>query len=275
MNESWSLNILNKFREGRLAHAFLFETNDSERFIKELKELLKQINCLSEYSMECTSDCNLCSLIENETLPSLVVIRPDGASIKKDQINELMKKFSTKPIFSRFNMYIVLEADRLNSSAANSLLKFLEEPTDDIIGFFVTNNRENVISTIKSRCQVVNCHYEEDGFTYDEVVLEDVKIYLNTIYKSSNDLLYNKTNMSGKYPDRSDWEIFFKTMLFYFLDTLESNNVDKIELINNTSFKNRVNMINLVKKVLEYIKFNGNIDLILDKFVIEMRKYYG
>lgn len=275
MKESWVENILIKYRENRLAHAFLFETNNIDALLKDLKEIIKKINCPIVFSENCKESCNLCTLIDRENLPSLVYIKPDGSSIKKEQISELIQKFSTKPIFSHYNIYVILEADRLNISAANSLLKFLEEPSDDILGFFITNNRENVIPTIRSRCQVVHCSYEEEGFIYNDEILEDVKIYLNAIYKSSNDLLYNKTNMSGKYSDRSDWEIFFKTMLFYFLDCMGNKNADQIEVMNSISFNNKTKIVNFIKQILEYIKYNGNIDLILDKFVIEMRKYYG
>ena len=48
------------------------------------------------------------------------------------------------------------EADKLNMSSANTILKFLEEPEDDIVAILVANNRYAVIETILSRCQVLS-----------------------------------------------------------------------------------------------------------------------
>ena len=99
----------------------------------------------------------------------------------------MMDKFSTKPVFTKFNMYVIREADRFNSSSANTLLKFLEEPEDNILGFFITNNKENVISTIRSRCQVFSCNYDTDIMeSLDEEILTDVKLYLKKIFENKN-----------------------------------------------------------------------------------------
>lgn len=276
MIESSKLNdLLDKYHENRLAHAFLLETNDYHRCYKDVLSLIKNLNCPFKYSDDCKEDCNICNLVDSGNLPSLIVIDPDGVNIKKEQILDMMDKFNTKPVFTKFNIYVIREADRFNQSSANTLLKFLEEPEDDILGFFITNNKENVISTIRSRCQVITCNYDTslDSFLNDEV-LNDVKIYLNSIYKNKDDLVYNKTNMSGYYKDRIDWEIFFKTMLFYLRDCLETDRIDKIDMVKNISKDNLIKIILKIEDVLKYIKSNVNIDLILDKFVIEMREYY-
>lgn len=274
MIESTQINdLLKKHHENKLPHAFLLETNDSDRCFNDIISLLKQINCNNEFNDKCDK-CNLCKLVDTFNLPSLVIIEPDGSVIKKNQILEMMDKFSTKPVFSKYNMYIVKESDRLNSSSGNTILKFLEEPEEGILGFFITNNKENMLSTIKSRCQVLSCYYDIGSNSSDDELLDYVKIYINNIYKSKDDLLYNKTNMSGLFKDRLEWEKFFTTMLLYFRGILTGERVDKTEVINKLSNKSIVKIINEIETILKYIKANGNIDLILDKFVIEMRDLY-
>lgn len=272
-------NVLNelvkRYHEKKLAHAFLLETNDLNRCYQDVLSLFKRINCPKEFAENCEEECNICKLIETNNLPSLITINPEGQFIKKDQILDMMDKFSTKPVFTKFNMYVIRDADRFNSSSANTLLKFLEEPEDNILGVFITNNKENVISTIRSRCQIFNCMYDTSIIdSLDDEILTDVKLYLNAIYKSSEDLLYNKTHMSGYYKERLQWEIFFNTMLYYLKDCYTTNRIDKIEMVKEISKGNLINMIVLIQTILKYIKSNGNIDLILDKFVIEMREYY-
>ena len=108
----------------------------------------------------------------------------------------------------------------------------------------------------------------------DDEVLTDVKLYLNNIYRNSEDLVYNKTHMSGLYTDRIDWEIFFRTMLYYLKDCIISDRKDKIEMVKSISQANLVKIIVFIEEIIKYIKSNCNIDLVLDKFVIEMRNYY-
>lgn len=277
MVESNTLNeIIKRYHEKKLAHAFLLETNDMNKCYADVLNLLKVLNCPLEYKEDCEEDCNICRLINNDSLPSLITISSEGQFIKKDQILDMMDKFSTKPVFTKFNMYVIREAERFNSSSANTLLKFLEEPEENILGIFITNNKENVISTIRSRCQIFSCMYNTNIMeSLDEEILTDVKLYLKEIYKNKDDLLYNKTHMSGYYKERLQWETFFNTMLYYIKDCYTSDRIDKIEMIKEVSKDNLIKMILLIETILKYIKSNGNIDLILDKFVIEMREYYG
>ncbi len=266
--------ILKKYHEGRLAHAFLLETNDMERCYKDILDIVKEINCPHTFAPKCKEECNICNLIDNNNLPSLITINPDGQFIKRDQVNTLMNKFSTIPVFTKYNVYIVNEAHRLNNESANALLKFLEEPEDNILGFYITNNKENVISTIRSRCQLFYNRYDDNEVTINNEILMDVKLYLNSIYKNREDLLYNKTHMSGFYKERTEWETFFTTMLYYIKDCYVGRRTDKIKLVEEMSDENVVKFILLVEKAIKYIKNNGNIDLFLDRFVIEMREYY-
>ena len=98
-----------------------------------------------------------------------MIIEPDGMSIKKNQLQELQDQFSMKPVYSKYNSYVIMNAELMNASSANSILKFLEEPTDHIIGFLVTNNKEKMLDTIISRCQNLK-------FIYDDKSKSDEKI---------------------------------------------------------------------------------------------------
>ena len=265
--------LIGVYNENKLAHAFLFETNDLDLCYKDVIELIKVINCPNEFVENCEK-CNLCYLIGNNSLPSLIVIDPSGQVIKKEQVLELRDRFSTKPIYSKYNCYIIREADKLNSSSANSILKFLEEPEDGIIGFFITNNASNVISTIRSRCQIVSCFYNESTNNYDDEVLDYVKIFLNSIYKNSDDLLYNKVEMVPLYKERKEWEIFFFNMFYYVRDVFHKTRTDVVLMLEEFDSIKFINVLSLIEEIIKMIRSNVNIDLVLDKFVIEMRKFY-
>lgn len=267
-------NLINKYHENMLSHAFLLETDDLDKCYSDIISFIKLINCPFEYKDMCNEECNLCSLIDCNNLPSLITIVAIDNFIKKDQILSLIDSFSTKPIFSKYNVYIVKDASKFNASSANTLLKFLEEPEDDIIAFFIVNNLQNVIPTIRSRCQIISCRYNSSNNIDTNLFKQQIVEYLNNVYKNKDDLLYNRLIMVKAFDDRSEWEEFFKSMLYFFLNYYKDYDIE----VNNYNFKIKKNdiisAVNLVKDAIKSVKVNGNIEIILDRFVIEMRKFY-
>ena len=278
--------IYEKYREGRLAHAYLIETNNIPKLINDLNELIKAINCPEEYQESC-HNCNLCNLIAKNNLPSLITIEPDGTSIKKSQIEELKVSFETKPIYSRFNTYIIKNAEKLNGSSANAMLKFVEEPTEGIIGFFITNNKDVIIPTIKSRCQSLVITYESDNLldklniTQEELdnYLKIVKDYLKEI--KENKIINHKDTILNKLKERKEVEIMFKIIFEIYYNTFlkEINKPYNQELLNDYELDVRreeiIHKLNIITKFLQDLSYNVNMELLLDKFVIEMRCNHG
>ncbi len=276
--------IVKLYHENKLSHAYLLVTNNIENCLSDLKIAIKQINCNKEYLENCTK-CNICNLINQNFLPSLIIIEPDGKMIKKEQILELKRKFSTKPIYTKENIYVIKNAEALNAASANTMLKFLEEPEDNIIGFFITNNVNNVINTIKSRCEILNVFYDVHDLNIDSVDNSLNKTYLdvarNYIKKieveKSMRIMYNKSELLNIYSEREDIKKVFQILVIIYEELLKyklhlSNlfsklDVDFLEFLN---YKDILNRINLLNKFLDDLNSNANIELLLDKFVIEM-----
>ena len=276
--------IVKLYHENKLSHAYLLVTNNIENCLSDLKIAIKQINCNKEYLENCTK-CNICNLINQNFLPSLIIIEPDGKMIKKEQILELKRKFSTKPIYTKENIYVIKNAEALNAASANTMLKFLEEPEDNIIGFFITNNVNNVINTIKSRCEILNVFYDVHDLNIDSVDNSLNKTYLdvarNYIKKieveKSMRIMYNKSELLNIYSEREDIKQVFQILVIIYEELLKyklhlSNlfsklDVDFLEFLN---YKDILNRINLLNKFLDDLNSNANIELLLDKFVIEM-----
>ena len=277
MQEGTAYNeLIQAYSENKLSHAFLIETNNEEKCFEEIIRFLKAINCPEEYHEGCQS-CNLCHLFDSFNLPSLVVIEPDGTMIKKEQILSLKEGFQTKPVYTKYNMYIVKEAEALNPSSANTMLKFLEEPEDNIIGFFITNKKENIIDTIRSRCQIIKDIYADNYLeTIPSIWKEMAKKYLIEIEEHQEEaVLYNKDVLLPLIQDRKELNYLFQSILNIYYGVyqkfLNHDSLDDLEL-NFLYNKGRIYLqkrISMVTKLLDRLNYNLNISLVLDCFVLE------
>ena len=136
----------------KIQHAYLFTGPPGSGKKKAAMYLAKALLCENKISGGCGS-CVECRRIDGENHPSLVLIQPDGNTIKIQQIKELQKKFSYRGIAGQNQIYIIEEADKMTSEASNSILKFLEEPIGNTIAILLSENPEHIVSTIVSRCQ--------------------------------------------------------------------------------------------------------------------------
>jgi len=264
--------LKNKYETNKLAHAFLIETNNIDKCINDLKKLIKYINCPEGYTNNC-SKCNLCHLIDTDNLPSFICIESDGMNIKKDALQELQLKFSTKPVYSRYNIYIIKEASLMNSAASNSILKFLEEPNEHIIGFLITSNKEKMLDTIISRCENIKFYYEEKRkFDEGKKILADE--YLNQIFNSKSNYI-NKSLVLPVIKERDEIKEFFHIILECYLNEKAKNYFPGNNSVDKKSFIIYNKQLEIIKKVIDMINQNVNIELLLDFFVIEMRRSNG
>ena len=110
-------------------------------------------------------DCRSCHLIQGESHPDLFNIEPEepGKQIKVDEIRKLIDSIHLKSQYGRYKIAVISPADAMNRSAANSLLKTLEEPPEYSL-LMLLSHRPNLLPiTIRSRCQQVkfNPAYDE------------------------------------------------------------------------------------------------------------------
>lgn len=144
----------NSFKKNRLVHSYIFEGPRGTKKMDTALFLTSLILCQSKHK-PCL-DCRDCRRALNLNHPNLVIIEPDGETIKKEQIEDLIYNYSLTSLEDNNRVYIIKNAELLTASAANSLLKFLEEPNDNIYGILITENVQIILKTIKSRCQVIS-----------------------------------------------------------------------------------------------------------------------
>ena len=149
--------IKNSILKKRVAHAYLLEgmrgTGKRETGMLIAKSLL----CVAPAAgYQPCEQCINCKRINSGNHPDVHMIEPDGLSIKKQQIKELQEEFSKKAVESSRKIYIIVHADKMSVSASNSLLKFLEEPSPQTVALLLTEQLQQILPTILSRCQVLS-----------------------------------------------------------------------------------------------------------------------
>lgn len=142
-------------KKERLAHAYLFEGEKGTGKMETGLLLAKTLFCQSSGDTIPCGVCPNCQRISNRNHPDFHIVEPDGASIKKEQILLLQQEFAKKGVESKRKFYITRHADKMTASAANSLLKFLEEPHEGTIALLITENMNQMLPTILSRCQII------------------------------------------------------------------------------------------------------------------------
>ncbi|WP_170005956.1 DNA polymerase III subunit delta' [Bacillus fonticola] len=141
----------------RVAHAYLFEGPKGAGKAAYGQLLAKLLLCssISEDGMPC-NHCTDCKRIASGNHPNVFSVAPDGLSIKKEQIQLLQTELKKRAFEEKPKVYILHAADKMTSQAANSLLKFLEDPPSDTHAILLTEQKNHLLLTIQSRLQQLN-----------------------------------------------------------------------------------------------------------------------
>lgn len=148
--------LAKSIQKQRVAHAYLFEGNRGTGKKDVSLLFAKSLFCTERNQYKPCEICINCKRISSGNHPDLHVIEPDGLSIKKGQIQALQMEFSKTGVESNKKIYIINHADKMTPNAANSLLKFLEEPSSQTVAILITENIHRMLNTILSRCQILS-----------------------------------------------------------------------------------------------------------------------
>lgn len=293
--------LKNSLKNKRNLHAYLFETKDYEKGLEMALAFSKYLLCPKNYSNNTNcGNCSQCHTIDNNNFTEIKIINPDGMWIKKEQLIALQQEFNKKAISGNKKIYIINSAEKLNIQAANSILKFLEEPEDNIIAILITNNQFQLLDTIISRCQILsfidykkneNDNFlkhiwkslainDEDKEIFDKDKIEDVIKFIDFYEQNRMDTLLHLNRLWHKnINNRRAIEIAFEIIILYYKDVLNHLCNREIEIFHDyskqveiISSKNNIqNICDKIKIILELkdkTRVNMNSNLLMDKLVI-------
>ena len=298
------LDMLKKsYDNGRLSHAYIFSGEEgSERMGVAL------YFCCMLYCNDVCLECKECKDIMNNNHLNVTIIDklPGKNEIVKEQIEALKDELSKTSLKEGPRIYIINDAENMNSTCANKLLKFIEEPYEDIYAILLTTNKDAILQTIRSRCQLINllpldknelkeslinsgtnseyasilsqiynskimCEkaLEDDVF---EKTLKLVKTILEMISKHfPNTTLYMRDFMEY-YSNKDTLEMLLKIMLLYFLEAKKKSDVvfiNDLDLFNKIDI-NLTPIIDLIIKSQFNLRYNIDRNLLLLNLVVNI-----
>ncbi len=153
-NSSLLDTLRKQLQSGRLPHSLLFAGPEGVGKRMLALSLAKAVNCQQTGGIDFCGQCSSCRKIEAGAHPDLREIEPDGQFIKIDQTRELSREVFFTPFEARRRFFLINQAERLKIEAANSLLKTLEEPPGTSHLILMSTRPEELLNTIRSRCQM-------------------------------------------------------------------------------------------------------------------------
>ncbi len=143
-------------KSGKLSHAYIIiggPESDKYELAEYLAEVLLCSNTAESESLPCGT-CNHCRKAAKKIHPDIIVIErlPDKKELLVDQIREMIKEAYVLPNEANRKVFIINEAELLNSNAQNAMLKLLEEPPYYACFILIVNNPGSLYDTVRSRC---------------------------------------------------------------------------------------------------------------------------
>lgn len=235
--------------KNRISHLYLFVGSQGNEKMHIAYDIATQILTFNHPQAE-----KIKHQIASLNYPNLIYVAKEGESIKKDQIIALQKEFEKTSLIEGSRIYIIDGIESLTQSAANSLLKFMEEPQSaQTVGLLLTDQRAAVLPTIVSRSQVILLEDEGNltlelslkGVDEDDIAavslltsnldeaLELIENYgykqtkvlfnkfIETLPNKENSLiLLMKSNAMFLYGDKKFYQLFLNMLMRYFLDIM-------------------------------------------------------
>ena len=147
--------FLNSLQKDQLSHAYLISGNNGAPLMDVACFFAKSILCDDPSPLACNS-CITCLRVDDRNYPDFYVYDGSKATIKKDDVDTIESAFDKKAFENKgIRVYVLHLIENMTTQAINAILKFLEEPGQQVYAFLTTNNENVILPTIISRCQVL------------------------------------------------------------------------------------------------------------------------
>ncbi len=165
-------NLKRLIEHKRVPHSLLFAGAEGIGKKQFAMEIAKAFVCQNPKMSEACDICSACRRADKFVFPKsedkdgfkrvifsehsdVGLVIPFNKNILVDAIRELETEANFRPFEAEARFFLIDEADKMNESASNALLKTLEEPAPTTYLFLITSRPDALLPTIRSRCQTV------------------------------------------------------------------------------------------------------------------------
>lgn len=220
------------------------------------------------------SNSNLKLKFDRDKLSDLLVIEPEKNSITIDKVRDISKFVSTKPFESNNKVVLIKQADLMRTEASNALLKNLEEPKPFVYFILLTDNKNKLLKTIISRCQVINYLSERENEKFDYTIALD--ILDKSMGQNLLTMLDSKEYLSDFQKDTDvlfDFLMEFYSSFLKFVKTKDESSLNKdfVKLYKKYPKANEriiVDTLDKIESVRGYFKVNANFELSMEELLL-------
>ena len=225
------------------------------------------LRALIEFSNFCKNNCCYCGL------------RRDNKKLTRYRLNENMifnlaeyavKQMGLKTIVLQSGEDMFFDCDKMNKQTSNSILKFLEEPAENIIAILATRNSNKLLKTITSRCQFLKL---KSNFEFEDLKLCDdldkkVHEFINYVEKFNYDtIIYTKELWFQYFNDKDVAEQAISRMIYFYYNKLKES--CKMKESSNIII-DIIRKIEILVETKNVIKYNLNLNLLVDKMIMDL-----
>ena len=235
--------FVNSLQKGQLSHAYLISGSNGTPLLDIAKFFAKSILCDDPSPLACNS-CITCLRVDDDNYPDFFVFDGSKATIKKEAVTTIETSFEKKAFENKgIRIYILHLIENMTIEAINSILKFLEEPGQQIYAFLTTNNENSVLPTILSRCQVLRMKLIDKSIVINDAISEGVDKkdaeLLSYFYNDGElikEILENEDENAAFFVAKDCFEEVIKVMdendydeIIYFVQSNTSNKIKSKE----------------------------------------------
>ena len=213
----------NSLKNKTLSHAYLLVGNPGTPLFEVAKFLAKSILCDDPDPLAC-NNCITCLRIDSDNYPDIIALDGSKGSIKKEDVLNIESRFEKTAFETKGIMiYIINLVENMTVEAVNSILKFIEEPESEIYAFLTTNNLNNVLPTIISRCQTLTLKSVDRNKVIEEAKemnVDPLDAEFLSYFYNDGELIYDFLN------DEEESENYFeaKKAVLGLLDEMNNGN---------------------------------------------------
>lgn len=224
-NENLIKRLEDAVKQGKVSHAYIFESSANTHKKDFAKSFVKGILCPDGRGENC-GKCAICDKIDHDNHEDIHYVKRDGLNVKVEAIEQMQSRLNIRPVGSR-NIVIIDDADAMNNAAQNKLLKTLEEPPGDSVIILLSENMLSLLQTVQSRCVKyrINCPALKVKASIEDKALSIAEMSLR-----GADYYEMREKMGNLIKDKEDIKPFLDELERVYANKLRENFVDSNKL---------------------------------------------